>query len=75
MQYVANGYGLGVTVNAPETVRHAGVRMLPLEGFDPLDVAALWHGKPSPLLKALLEEGQRYVRATWPAWACPAKLS
>jgi DNA-binding transcriptional LysR family regulator len=69
-QYVANGYGIGISVNLPGVSRHPRVRILPLEGFDPLEVAALWHGQPSPLLRALLEEGQKYVQQLWPQWQC-----
>ncbi len=67
-RYVANGDGIGVTVNLPGAVKHPGVRMLPLEGFDPLDVRAYWHGQLTPVIRAVLEEGQRYVRQSWPEW-------
>jgi DNA-binding transcriptional LysR family regulator len=67
-QYVANGYGVGVNVNLPGVSRHPQVRILPLEGFEPIEVAALWHGEPTPLIRAVLEEGQRYIRQTWPQW-------
>jgi len=46
------------------------VRILPLEDFDPVEVAALWHGQPTCLIRAVLEEGQRYVRQLWPQWQC-----
>lgn len=67
-RYVANGDGIGVTVNLSGAVKHPGVRMLPLEGFDPLDVRAYWHGQLTPLIRAVLEEGQRYIRQFWPDW-------
>jgi DNA-binding transcriptional LysR family regulator len=69
-RYVANGYGVGLSVNAAEVVRHPGVRVLPLEGFDPVEVAVLWKGEPAPLHRAFLEEARRYVAQQWPAWAC-----
>ena len=72
-RYVANGYGLGLSVDAAEVVRHPAVRVLPLEGFAPMDIVALWHGEPTPLIQAVLAEAQRYVRQTWPAWACGEK--
>ncbi len=68
-RYVANGYGIGLTIDAPEVTRHPAVRVLPLEGFAPLEIAALWSGEPSPLVGALLQEAQRYVAKQWPAWA------
>ena len=73
-QYVANGDGIGVSVNLPGVSRHPQVRILPLEGFDPVEVAALWHGEPTCLIRAVLEEGQRYVRQLWPEWQCDDTL-
>lgn len=65
-RYVANGYGLGVNVQLPEVVRHPQVRTLALEGFEPVEVVILWHGKPSPLIQAVLEEAKRRVQQFWP---------
>jgi hypothetical protein len=42
--------------------------LLPLEGFEPLEIAALWQGAPTPLVAAFLEEARAYVRKTWPEW-------
>jgi DNA-binding transcriptional LysR family regulator len=67
--YVANGYGIGLSVRLA-AVEQRGVRILPLEGFEPLEIAALWRGELTPLIRAVLEEGQRYVRETWPEWRC-----
>jgi hypothetical protein len=41
-----------------------------LDGFEPLEIAALWHGEPTPLIHAVLEEGQRYIAKSWPEWQC-----
>jgi DNA-binding transcriptional LysR family regulator len=73
-RYVANGYGIGLSVNAAEVVRHPQVRVLPLDGFEPVEVVALWSGEPTPRVRALLEEAQRYVAQQWPDWACADKL-
>jgi DNA-binding transcriptional LysR family regulator len=54
-QYVANGYGVGVTVDLPQLVKRPGVRALPLAGFDPVEIAVLWRAPTSPLLDTLLE--------------------
>ncbi len=69
-RYVANGYGLGLSVNAAEVVRHPSVRVLPLDGFDPVEIVILWKDESTSLLPAFLEEAQRYVAQQWPDWAC-----
>jgi DNA-binding transcriptional LysR family regulator len=73
-RYVANGYGIGLSVDAAEVVRHPLVRVLPLDDFEPVAVAALWQGALTPLIRAALAEMQRFVRATWPDWASKEKL-
>jgi DNA-binding transcriptional LysR family regulator len=74
-QYVANGDGVGATVGVPDLVKHPQVRILPLEGFAPVELAALWHGDPSPLLRSLLEEVQRYIAESWPAAALDDRVA
>lgn len=57
--YVANGYGIGVTVAVPKAKYHPQVRLLPLPDF-PLPVfGALWQGRPTPIVAAFLEELRR----------------
>jgi DNA-binding transcriptional LysR family regulator len=73
-RYVANGYGIGLSVNAVEVVRHASVRILPLDDFPSLEIVALWSGEPSPLVHAVLAEAQIYVKQRWPEWASPDRL-
>ncbi len=72
-RYVANGYGIGVSLGQTEVVKHPDVRVLPLEGFEPLEMAALWSGEPSPLVGVVLEEAQRFVRQHWPELAVTDK--
>ena len=72
--YVANGHGIGLSVRFALAEKPAGVRVLPLEGFAPLEVAAFWRGAPTPMIRAIIEEGQRYVRAHWPQWQCDDTL-
>lgn len=67
-QYVADGRGVGVTMMLPEFVQHSRVRMLPLDGFDPVEIVALWHGDQTALVAALLDEGRRYTKELWPEW-------
>lgn len=64
-QYVANGDGLGVSIALPEIVKHRSVRVLPLEGFDPIELGIFWRGEPAPLLRLALQHIQAYVRETW----------
>ncbi|HLX96228.1 MAG TPA: LysR family transcriptional regulator [Verrucomicrobiae bacterium] len=53
--YVANGYGIGVTVGVPHMKLHPQVRVLPLDGFEPVKFGALWQGGKNPLLDAFLK--------------------
>ena len=53
--YVAEGFGLGLSVDVPESTLRPGVKALPLPGFTPLIVAALWQGKLPPLPAAFLD--------------------
>ncbi len=68
VRYVERGYGLGVTVAVPEILKHGGVRVLPLEGFDSVEVAIMWQGEATPLIQLVLEESRRYARELWPDW-------
>ena len=56
--YVATGFGIGLTVQVPKAKISPNVRMVPLPGFDPVIMGALWRGKSSPLLQAFLDEMQ-----------------
>ena len=73
-QYVANGDGVGVNIAIPSVVQHRQVRVLPLEGFDEVELAAMWHGEPTPLLRAVFGEMQGYVAKHWPQWKCEDQL-
>lgn len=53
--YVANGYGIGVTVGVPKMKIHPQVRMLPLDEFEPVCFGALWQGGKNPLLDGFLK--------------------
>jgi DNA-binding transcriptional LysR family regulator len=54
--YVAKGLGIGLSVAIPKKTQRDGVRTLPLPGFAPIKIGALWHGKVTPLLQAFIEE-------------------
>lgn len=73
-QYVANGQGIGVNVALPELSRHPRVRVLPLAGFDPVEIIAIWQGDPSPVVRTVIEESQRFAREAWPSLAVADRL-
>lgn len=54
-RYVAMGLGVGLSAASPAAPRVPGVRALPLPGFAPLPVAALWKGQLQPLAERFLE--------------------
>lgn len=54
--YVAEGFGIGVTVSVPGRKLSTAVRALPLPGFGPLTLAVLWRGALSPLHQSVVEE-------------------
>jgi len=60
--YVANGFGIGLSVSIPKTRMSPKVRSLPLKGFPNVVLGALWRGRPSPPLKKLLDELQARAR-------------
>ena len=58
--YVANGFGIGVSVVLPKASTPPGVRLLRLSAaeFEPVLMGALWRGKSTALLQAFLDELQ-----------------
>ncbi len=72
--YVANSEGHGVNVAVPAAIAHRDVRVLPLEGFEPMTIGLLWRGEPSELLRVAMAELQRFARELWPKWAIEEKL-
>jgi DNA-binding transcriptional LysR family regulator len=60
--YVANGLGVGVGVAVPHRPLPDNVRALPLAGFPPALIGALWRGKKSSLLEAFLDMARRRVQ-------------
>jgi DNA-binding transcriptional LysR family regulator len=61
--YVASGLGIGVSVAIPGKTFAAGLRALPLSGFAPVVIGALWRGRKTPLIEAFLAETQRRAKA------------
>lgn len=56
--YAAGGFGIGLSVLVPKGVLKPNLRAIPLpkSDFPPVIIGALWHGKPSALLQAFLDE-------------------
>ena len=69
-RYVANGDGIGLNILVNPKARPRDVRVLPLAGFAPVAMGALWRGEPTPLVRAAIDGVRAYARATWPDWAC-----
>jgi DNA-binding transcriptional LysR family regulator len=65
-RYVANGDGIGLNVQVHAKAKVPGVRILPLEGFAPVMMGALWRGEPTPLVQAAIDCVRAYARRTWP---------
>ena len=68
-QYVGKGHGIGVNIDLPALVRHPQVRVLPLEGFDPVEIIAIWRGEPEPIVRAIINESLRYAHENFPGHA------
>jgi DNA-binding transcriptional LysR family regulator len=60
--YVAHGFGLGLGLQLPRTSPVAGVRVLPLEGFAPVTIGALWRGRLPAVAKVFLSEAESHAR-------------
>jgi DNA-binding transcriptional LysR family regulator len=61
-QYVADGRGAGISVALPEIVQHRNVQALPLLDFPRMQMAVLWQGTPTEIVRSFLEEAERFVR-------------
>lgn len=60
--YVRNGFGVGLTVQLPGAPARPGFRALPLAGFDPVVIGALWRGQPTSAVGVLLAELEARAR-------------
>jgi DNA-binding transcriptional LysR family regulator len=69
-RYVANGDGIGLNVQAAVPAPVRDVRVLPLIGFEPVTMGAVWRGEPSPMARAVIEGVRNYARVTWPDRMC-----
>lgn len=64
--YAASGLGIGVSIAIPRKNPSPGVRALPLNGFPPLVLGALWRGQKTPLMDIFLTEAQKRAKKLWP---------
>jgi DNA-binding transcriptional LysR family regulator len=60
--YVANGLGIGVSVAIPRKISSPRVRALPLDGFPPVVIGAMWRGRKTPLIEIFLAEAQKRAK-------------
>lgn len=56
--YVRAGFGIGLVVPVPKVPAPEGLRLLPLTGFAPVLLGALWRGRPTALMQFFLNEMQ-----------------
>ncbi len=59
--YVENGYGVGLSVEMPKPKLLPNVRVVPLDGFDPVIFGILWQGKPNELLNSFIHAVKQRV--------------
>ena len=60
--YVGNGFGIGVSISIPGKSPPSNVRTLPLNGFPPVVIGALWRGSKTPLIEMFLDEAKSRVK-------------
>ncbi len=60
--YVAGGLGIGLTPALPGKNLPSGLRALPLKGFPPLVIGALWRGQKTPLIETILNDAQKRAK-------------
>src|SRR5438105_718421 len=60
--YVANGYGIGLSIAIPKTQHKPQIRLLPLEDFPSVTFGVIWQGKLKPITQAFLATIQDAAR-------------
>lgn len=65
-RYVANGYGIGVTVDEPSLGRFPRLRTIPLPGFDPVEIAAVWRPPLNAVQEVFRAAVEQRARELWP---------
>ena len=60
--YVANGYGIGLSIAIPKTQHKPQIRLLPLEDFPSVTFGVIWQGKLKPITQEFLATIQDAAR-------------
>lgn len=58
-RYVAEGFGVGVSLHLPHVKLPAGVNEVPLTDFAPVNFVSMWSGRLSPLSEVFVEEAAK----------------
>lgn len=61
--YVANGFGIGLGFHLPGSRARPDLRPIPITELPPLAIGALWRGRATPLVEALLSALRNRARA------------
>jgi DNA-binding transcriptional LysR family regulator len=61
-RYVAEGFGVGVSLHLPQVKLPAGVKEVPLPDFAPVRFVVMWSGRLSPLSEAFIEEAEKLAK-------------
>lgn len=61
--YVASGLGIGLSLAIPHHIQSPKVRALPLDGFPPLVIGAMWRGRKTPLIDIFLSEAEKRAKS------------
>ena len=61
-RYVAEGFGVGVSLHLPQVKLPAGVKEVPLPDFTPVSFVMMWSGRLSPLSETFIEEAGKLAR-------------
>ncbi|MDB6139836.1 MAG: LysR family transcriptional regulator [Verrucomicrobiaceae bacterium] len=57
-KYVAQGFGIGLSLHVPQVKLPPGIREVPLDDFPLIPFCALWMGRLTPLGESFLEESR-----------------
>jgi DNA-binding transcriptional LysR family regulator len=61
-RYVAEGFGVGVSLHLPQVKLPASVKQLPLPEFSPVPFVMMWSGRLSPLSETFIEEAAKLAK-------------
>lgn len=62
-EYVLNGYGIGLSLSMPGKKLPPGLRAIPLADIEPVEIAVLWQGTPTPLAQTFIDAMQARARS------------